>query len=109
MVVYKAESIESFDALFNLATSLGAIDLEEDGEGEDKVYAIICSVEDFGKVRDGLYAQYSDGELARLSWRPKQRVLVDSPELNTKLMNFLNDLEDNDDVQYVEGDFSLVG
>ncbi|MCU7611946.1 YebC/PmpR family DNA-binding transcriptional regulator [Anaplasma capra] len=107
LIVYGAQCIESFDDLFDLATSLGAIDLEEDGEGEDKVYRIICGVEDFGKVRDGLYERYSDGKLARLSWRPKQHVAVDSHDLCAKLTEFLNDLEENDDVQHVEGDFLL--
>ncbi|QJC27643.1 putative transcriptional regulatory protein [Anaplasma platys] len=107
LIVYSADQVESFDALFDESTSMGAIDLEEHGEGEDRVFNVICNVEDFGKIRDGLYEKFSDGVVARLSWRPKQRVKPSSDDACAKLISFLEDLEDNDDVQYVEGDFEL--
>lgn len=107
LIVYSAHQVQSFDAIFEESTTLGAIDLEEHGENEDKVFNVICSVEDFGKIRDGLYEKFSDGVAARLSWRPKQRVKTSSEDAHNKLVSFLEDLEDNDDVQYVEGDFEL--
>ena len=107
LIKYSARQIESFDVIFDEATSLGAIDLEECCEGEEKFYNVICSVEDFGRIRDCLYEKFSDGVMARLSWRSKQKVQFSSDDARAKFVNFLNDLEDNDDVQYVEGDFSL--
>ncbi|MGN7661805.1 MAG: YebC/PmpR family DNA-binding transcriptional regulator [Anaplasma sp.] len=108
LVVYDTQQVGSFDDIFNEATTLGALDLEEQGENEDRVYVVICRVEDFGRIRDSLHEKYSDGRLTRLSWRPKQQITVDSLDLSTRLTNFLSDLEDNDDVQYVEGDFALT-
>ncbi|MDB1135415.1 YebC/PmpR family DNA-binding transcriptional regulator [Candidatus Anaplasma sp. TIGMIC] len=107
LVVYGSEQVESFDVIFDEATSLGAIDLEEHDDGQEKTYSVICKVEDFGKIRDGLYEKFSDGLVARLSWRPKQRVHLSTQEAVDKVLNFVNDLEDNDDVQHVEGDFEL--
>ncbi|MFV9838888.1 MAG: YebC/PmpR family DNA-binding transcriptional regulator [Aaplasma endosymbiont of Hyalomma asiaticum] len=107
LIVYSSTQVESFDAIFDEATSLGAIDLEESLEGEERFYNVICNVENFGHIRDRLYEKFSDGVMARLSWRPKQKVTLRSEEARSKFVNFLGDLEDNDDVQYVEGDFSL--
>ncbi|EOA62037.1 YebC/PmpR family DNA-binding transcriptional regulator [Anaplasma phagocytophilum] len=107
LIVYGAAQVGSFDVIFDEATSLGAIDLEEHNNGEEKEYHVICQVEDFGRIRDALYEKFSDGVTARLSWRPKQKVKPASEEASAKLISFLNDLDDNDDVQYVEGDFEL--
>ena len=106
-VVYKAEQIADFDTFFDAASALGATDIEEYKDDGCKFYRVICDVADFGKVRDNLYEKFADGEVARLSWKPKQTVKLASEDACTKLANFLEDLEDNDDVQRIEGDFEF--
>ncbi len=73
------------------------------------MYVITCEVKNFGKVRDAFYAKFGEPELARLSWQPKDLIEVSDKELIDKLSALVEELEDNDDVQYVEGNFTFAG
>ncbi len=78
---------------------------ENDKEG---LHVITCEIKDFGKVRDAFYAKFGEPELARLSWQPKDLIEISDKELIDKLSALVEELEDNDDVQYVEGNFTFV-
>ncbi|CAN7939949.1 unnamed protein product, partial [Ixodes pacificus] len=72
LIVYKASLMGDFDQALDLAISLGAVDFKEQklirNEEEEKVYLIVCAVEDFSTVRNALHDKFSDSQVARLSW-----------------------------------------
>ncbi len=105
LIVYKAEGM-NFDDLFSHGIELEVLNVEEnDKEG---LHVITCEIKDFGKVRDAFYAKFGEPELARLSWQPKDLIEISDKELIDKLSALVEELEDNDDVQYVEGNFTFV-
>jgi YebC/PmpR family DNA-binding regulatory protein len=106
LIVYKAEGA-NFEDLFDYGIELEVLNVEENNKEE--LYVITCEVKDFGKVRDAFYAKFGEPELARLSWQPKDLIEVSDKELIDKLSALVEELEDNDDVQYVEGNFTFVG
>lgn len=111
-ISYKIKDV-LFDDFFNYALELGAIDaveltLFDDKDEENHYYHLFCEVNDFGKVRDALYNKFSDAEIARLCWRPKDPVLVDDSELIAKMLKLIDNLESNDDVQYIDNGFNIV-
>lgn len=96
-------SVASADQMFEAALEAGATDCQSD----ESVHEIVCNPEEFSVVRDSLVAKYGDPKTARLSWRPKERLIVDSLEKAEKLFKLIDVLEDNDDVQTVEGNFEV--
>ncbi|WP_353281121.1 YebC/PmpR family DNA-binding transcriptional regulator [Wolbachia endosymbiont (group B) of Horisme vitalbata] len=102
LIVYKAEGI-NFEDLFNYGIELEVLNVEENNKEE--LYVITCEVKDFGRVSDAFYTKFGEPELARLSWQPKDLIEVSDKELIDKLSTLVEELEDNDDVQYVEGNF----
>ncbi|MDD9331171.1 MAG: YebC/PmpR family DNA-binding transcriptional regulator [Wolbachia sp.] len=105
LIVYKVENI-NFDDLFNYGIELEVLNVEENNS--EGLYIITCEVKDFGKVRDAFYVKFGEPELARLSWQPKDLIEVSDKELTDKLSGLVEALEDNDDVQYVEGNFTFI-
>ncbi|QKX02228.1 YebC/PmpR family DNA-binding transcriptional regulator [Wolbachia endosymbiont of Dirofilaria (Dirofilaria) immitis] len=104
LITYKAEGV-NFEDLFSYGIELEVLDVEEDNR--ERLYVITCKVEDFGRVRDAFYAKFGEPELARLSWQPKDLVKVSDKKLINKLSMLIEELEDNSDVQYVEGNFTF--
>ncbi|QOD38373.1 YebC/PmpR family DNA-binding transcriptional regulator [Candidatus Wolbachia massiliensis] len=105
LIVYKAEGV-NFEDLFNYGIELEALNVEENDKEE--LYIITCEVGDFGKVRDAFYAKFGEPEFARLSWQPKDLIEISDKELIDKLSALVEELEDNDDVQHVEGNFTFA-
>lgn len=103
LIVYSMLGI-SFDDLFNYGVELEVLNVEEDSSKE--LYIITCEVKDFGKIRDAFYAKFGEPELARLSWQAKDLMQISDKELADKVYSLVEALEDNDDVQYVEGNFT---
>ncbi|WCR54209.1 MAG: putative transcriptional regulatory protein [Wolbachia endosymbiont of Ctenocephalides orientis wCori] len=106
LIVYKEAENINFEDLFNYGIELEVLNIEENNT--EKMYIITCEVKDFGKVRDAFYAKFGEPELARLSWQPRDLVEVSDRELIDKLSALVEELEDNDDVQHVEGNFTFV-
>ena len=84
------------DEMFEAAIECGA----EDIQTGDDVYEITCAIEQLAAVRDGLSKKFGDPLEARITWKPKNTVPVDTDTANT-LAKLVDLLEDNDDVQSV--------
>ncbi len=90
------------EAMFEAALEAGAENVDSDGDG----HTITTSVEGFSATRDALDAQFGAAESARLGWVPLNTVAPDEDAAAT-LLKLLDALEDNDDVQTVEGNFDI--
>jgi YebC/PmpR family DNA-binding regulatory protein len=90
------------DAMFEAALEAGAENVDSDEDG----HAITTSVEGLSATRDALEARFGVAESARLGWVPLNTVTPDEDAAAT-LLKLLDALEDNDDVQTVEGNFDI--
>jgi YebC/PmpR family DNA-binding regulatory protein len=88
---------KSLDEIFSLAVDSGAEDVEDEGEE----VAIYTSMPDLAKVRDSLSGQKIDIVEADLIREPVITVEVTDQEKLLKIENFVNSLEELDDVQKV--------
>lgn len=92
----------SDDAMLEAAIEAGA---DECDSGED-MHEFLCSVENFGHVRDALEEKLGSAESSRIEWRPQNSVRV-ADENGETLVKLLDTLEDHDDVQNVYGNYEL--
>jgi YebC/PmpR family DNA-binding regulatory protein len=92
------------DSVLSEAIEAGA----DDCESEDDVHEITCAPDQFNEVRDHLAKKFGDPDLARLSWKPKNIVEVTDVEIAETLLKLVDALEDNDDVQYVCGNYVIA-
>ncbi|CAO3350880.1 YebC/PmpR family DNA-binding transcriptional regulator [Azospirillum melinis] len=100
-IFYPATAADA-DAVFEVALEAGADNVESDENGHE----VTTTVENFGVVRDALEAKFGGAESARLTWRPLNTV-APSEDAAASLLKLLDVLEDNDDVQVVEGNFDI--
>ncbi|MGL9725777.1 MAG: YebC/PmpR family DNA-binding transcriptional regulator [Wolbachia sp.] len=105
LIVYKAEGM-NFEDLFNYGIELEVLNIEKNNKEE--LYVITCEIKEFGRIRDAFYTKFGEPEFARLSWQPKELVEISGKELMNKLSALIEELEDNDDVQHVEGNFTFA-
>ena len=88
--------------MFEAALEAGA----ENVESADTGHEVTMAVDDFSTVRDALEERFGTPESARLTWKPLNTVSPDEDTAAT-LFKLLNVLDDNDDVQTVEGNFDI--
>src|ERR1035437_964373 len=88
---------KSFDDIFSLAVDLGADDIEEVG---DEVF-VYTPLQELAKVKDALVAAGVEVIEAELIREPIMTVAVEDQDKITRIENFINTLEDLDDVQKV--------
>ncbi len=88
---------KSFDDLFSIALDLGAEDIEEIG---DEVF-IYTSLSDLAKIKDALVTAAIEVLEAELIREPLVTVQVEEGDKLSKIENFINTLEELDDVQKV--------
>ncbi|HIU17007.1 MAG TPA: YebC/PmpR family DNA-binding transcriptional regulator [Candidatus Avidesulfovibrio excrementigallinarum] len=90
------------EALMEAALEAGADDLHDEGD----VWEIYTTMGDFTGVRDAFEAAGLEMLSAELEMVPQNLIAVDV-ETGTKVMKFIEALEDNDDVQnvYTNADF----
>jgi len=100
--IYYPAATADADAMFEAALEAGADEVESDEQGHE----VTTSVESFATVRDALDGKFGAPESARLSWKPHNTVSPDEAAAAT-LLKLLDVLEDNDDVQVVEGNFDI--
>jgi YebC/PmpR family DNA-binding regulatory protein len=100
--IYYPASAADADTVFEVALEAGADNVESDEQGHE----VTSTVENFGTVRDALEAKFGGAESARLTWRPLNTV-APSEDAAASLLKLLDVLEDNDDVQVVEGNFDI--
>lgn len=95
-------NIASSDAMFEAALEAGATDCES----EEEAHSIICAPDDFNEVRDALAKKFGDATTGLLSWRPQNTIEVAGDQAE-KLLKLIDVLEDNDDVQFVYGNYDV--
>lgn len=93
------------DAMMELALEAGADDLRT----EEEYYEILTAPEDFSAVQDALSDKEIEVMESSIRFLPIEgtEVPVDDPSAAQKLLNFVEKLEDNDDVQSVYHNMSL--
>jgi YebC/PmpR family DNA-binding regulatory protein len=97
----KKELMSANDAL-ELAINSGA----EDCVTTDLHHEINCKKEEFNSVREQIEKKIKDLSFAGLIWNPLSKVNLDK-ETFTKVVNFLEQIEDDDDVQNVFTNFEV--
>ena len=85
------------DAMFEAALDAGA----EDVSSDEETHEIICTPEDLGPVREALEKKFGTPNAARMDWRPTVQTPVTDLETAKKLMDFIDLLNEDDDVQRV--------
>ena len=98
----KKELMSANDAL-ELAINAGA----EDCVTTDLHHEINCKKEEFNSVREQIEKKIKDLNFAGLIWNPLSKVNLDK-ETFAKVVNFLDQIEDDDDVQNVFTNFEVV-
>jgi len=97
----KKELMSANDAL-ELAINAGA----EDCVSTDLHHEINCKKEEFNSVREEIEKKVKDLIFAGLIWNPLSKVNLDK-ETFDKVVNFLEQIEDDDDVQNVFTNFEV--
>jgi len=97
----KKELMSANDAL-ELAINAGA----EDCVTTDLHHEINCKKEEFNSVREQIEKKIKDLNFAGLVWNPLSKVNLDK-ETFAKVVNFLDQIEDDDDVQNVFTNFEV--
>ena len=97
----KKELMSQNDAL-EIAINAGA----EDCVTTDLHHEINCKKEEFNSVREEIEKKVKDLSFAGLIWNPLSKVNLDK-ETFTKVVNFLEQIEDDDDVQNVFTNFEV--
>jgi YebC/PmpR family DNA-binding regulatory protein len=97
----KKELMSTNDAL-EIAINSGA----EDCVTTDLHHEINCKKEEFNSVREQIEKKIKDLSFAGLIWNPLSKVNLDK-ETFTKVVNFLEQIEDDDDVQNVFTNFEV--
>ncbi len=90
------------DAMMEAAIDAGAEDVNSDENGHE----VICAAENLAEVQRALEALFGEPRKASLIWRPQNTVAVDD-DTAEKLLRLVENLEDNDDVQNVTGNFEM--
>ncbi len=90
-------TVASSDAMFEAALEAGA----EDVESTETTHEITCAPDDLSAVREGLEQKFGTPNVARLDWKPVVQTPIADVETAQKLMNFINLLNEDDDVQRV--------
>ena len=85
------------DAMFEAALEAGANDVVSDEETHD----IETLPDDLGMVTEALEKAFGTPSVSRLDWKPLVEVDVNDVETAKKLIDFLDVMEDDDDVQHV--------
>jgi len=91
------------DQLMELALEAGAEDVKIEGE----VHQILTAPEGFSAVRSAIEEKEIEPSLAEVTRIPTTTVVVDELDLAQKVVNFISDLEDHDDVQTVHTNFDI--
>lgn len=97
----KKELMSTNDAL-EIAINSGA----EDCVTTDLHHEINCKKEEFNSVREQIEKKIKDLSFAGLIWNPLSKVNLDK-ETFAKVVNFLDQIEDDDDVQNVFTNFEV--
>jgi YebC/PmpR family DNA-binding regulatory protein len=101
VIEYNA-GVASGEAMFEAALEAGADDVVSNENGHE----IYASQSNFGTVAKALEAKFGEPRKAAMTWRPQNTVAVDD-EQGEKLIKLIDNLNDQDDVQNVYGNFEV--
>jgi YebC/PmpR family DNA-binding regulatory protein len=101
LIVYPAKAGDP-DTVFEAALEAGAQDVSSSEDGHE----IWTEIGDLHDVAKALEATLGEGEGAKLAWRPQTMVTVTEADAAT-LMKLLDQLDDDDDVQTVWGNYDV--
>jgi len=90
-------AVASADAMFEAGLEAGADDVQT----TETTHEITCKPEDLGAVREDLEKKFGTPNAARMDWRPTVETPVADLETAQKLMSFVEELNEDDDVQRV--------
>ena len=85
------------DAMFEAALEAGANDVASD----DEHHEIETLPDDLNVVTEALEAKYGTPSASRLDWKPMVKTDITDVEVAQKFLDFVDALEDDDDVQKV--------
>jgi YebC/PmpR family DNA-binding regulatory protein len=102
VLTYPAKAA-SGDAMFEAALDAGAENVESSDEGHE----ILTTVDEFASVRDALEKKFGPATEAKLAFRPQTTVPLGEEQARA-LFEFLETLDDNDDVQTVTANFEVA-
>ena len=92
----------SDDAMLEAAIEAGADDVISSEAGHE----IVTATDSLNEVQKALEAKFGEPRKSALVWRPQNTIAVDD-EAGEKLMKLVENLEENDDVQNVYGNFEI--
>lgn len=90
-------TVADSDTMFEAILDAGANDVESD----DETHTIYCNPDDLSAVREALEAKFGDPAVCRLDWKVLVATPITDLETAEKLMNFIDALNEDDDVQRV--------
>jgi YebC/PmpR family DNA-binding regulatory protein len=102
LIQYKADAATA-DEMFEAALEAGAINCESD----DEMHEITTESGDLNAVGEVLAAKFGESEEAKLDWIAKEPMVIDDVEKAEKILNLIENLEDNDDVASVSANFDI--
>ena len=92
----------SEDALMEVGLEAGAEDIVDQGDS----WEVHCALEDFNSLYQAFETAKFEASEAKVAMIPQNTIAVDA-EAARKLMNLVDNLEDNDDVQNVYANFDI--
>ncbi len=95
-IAYPA-SVANADEMFENALEAGANDVSSDEE----IHEIETLPDDLFAVTEALEKKFGTPSASRLDWKPTVKVEINDIETAQKFLDFIDALEDDDDVQHV--------
>jgi YebC/PmpR family DNA-binding regulatory protein len=102
LITVSAEKVDE-DTLMELVIDAGADDLVNN----DGTFEITCEVANFEAVKKALADAEIAPDSAELTSLPKQTITIDDPSAAKKILQFMEQLDDLDDVQNVYSNFDI--
>lgn len=102
-IIEYPRKICSSDELLEHVVECNALNTSTDATS----YTIYTSVENFTKTIDYFNEKFGPPEESYIGWVPNTTVIIDDKIRAKKLLDFVDLLEDNDDVQRVFGNYEL--
>ena len=100
-VKYNSQNI-SKEKFFDFSIDKNALDVIEEGP-----YIIsTCNPENFSKFRDDLELEFGEPKKSELIWKAKNPIKLE-PDIEKKVLSFIDLLEENDDIQRVFSNINL--
>jgi len=95
------------EELFDLVVDAGAESMEKAGEGENSFYDIYCAPEDLESIRKVLADKGIELAVCEITRVPKSTVKIETEGAADKVLGFVSELEEHDDVQSVSANFDI--